>query len=565
LCKELQPALLTDISHLSFYPVPMKHLLFTALLFCGSVVSGSSLSKDSISQYVKTALSGNDSIKQLSIKRLVESGSTDVYPLLAAIYDKKIYLYNEIPVTTGLRKTADDGTDFYELYSLYPDNAPLKDASGIRIIQLVSKLHELEYGRSDRLLIGQIGPYLNLSSADTEKRKASYSQFQALKDKDALPALYKAREKETVPDMKIIAQETIFCIELNASGDAQRKKILIDSLIINWGSNTETILEAYEASEKNPELKAYAEAAITELESKHNRLGIIQNAFSGLSLGSILIMVALGLSIIYGLAGIINMAHGEFLMIGAYTTFVIQSLLPKGDLFFWISLPVSFLVAGAFGFIIERLIIRYLYSRPLESLLATWGVSLVLIQFARTLFGDLTAVRTPAVLSGGWEVTSHLMLPYNRLFIIGLCLFMICITYYTLYKTRLGLRLRAVTQNRNMSSCLGIETSKVDAITFFLGSGLAGTAGCAMTLIGNVVPDMGQTYIVDSFLVVVTGGVGNVAGTIVSGFGIGFVFKILESFFEAVYGKVLILAIIILFLQFKPKGLFPDKGRIAED
>lgn len=543
----------------------MKHILYLTLLFCGSLVSGSSLQKDSLSYFVQASLSGNDSIKQVSVKRLVESGNTDVYPYLAAIYDKKIYLLHNKPVTTGVRKTAEDGTDFYEIHTLYPINAPLTDAAGAATVLPVSSLKEVEFGRSERLLIAQIGPYLTISSVDPEKRKAAYGQFQASKDPAALPALHAALARETAPDVKSIAQETIFCIELQASSDDNRKKILIDSLVLNWGSNTESILEAYEAAEKNPELKAYARAAIAALNSKHERLSVVQNLFSGLSLGSILIMVALGLSIIYGLAGIINMAHGEFLMIGAYTTFIIQSLLPKGDLFFWISLPVSFLVAGAFGFIIERLIIRYLYSRPLESLLATWGVSLVLIQFARTLFGDLTAVRTPAVLSGGWEITSHLVLPYNRLFIIGLCLFMICITYYTLYRTRLGLRVRAVTQNRSMSSCLGIETGKVDAITFFLGSGLAGTAGCAMTLIGNVVPDMGQTYIVDSFLVVVTGGVGNIAGTIVSGFGIGFIFKILESFFEAVYGKVLILAIIILFLQFKPKGLFPDKGRIAED
>ena len=543
----------------------MKHFLYIALLLCGSLISKASLQKDSLSYFVKASLAGDDSIKHLSVKRLVESGNADVYPFLAAIYDKKIYLFNDKPVTTGAKTTAEDGTDFYEVYMLYPDNSVLKDASGAAMTLPLSKLKELEYSRSERLLIGQIGSFLNISSVDPEKRKAAYVQFQSTKDTAALPVLHTALARETSPDLKSIAQETIFCIELNTSTDDKRKKILIDSLVINWGANTESILEAYESSEKNQELKEYAKAAISDLHSKHERLGIVQNLFSGLSLGSILIMVALGLSIIYGLAGIINMAHGEFLMIGAYTTFIIQGLLPHGDLFFWISLPASFLVAGTFGFILERLIIRYLYSRPLESLLATWGVSLVLIQFARTLFGDLTAVRTPAVLSGGWEITSHLVLPYNRLFIISLCLFMIAMTYYTLYKTRLGLRVRAVTQNRNMSSCLGIETSKVDAITFFLGSGLAGTAGCAMTLIGNVVPDMGQTYIVDSFLVVVTGGVGNIAGTIVSGFGIGFIFKILESFFEAVYGKVLILVIIILFLQFRPKGLFPDKGRIAED
>lgn len=277
-------------------------------------------------------------------------------------------------------------------------------------------------------------------------------------------------------------------------------------------------------------------------------------------------MIALGLSVIYGLAGVINMAHGEFLMIGAYTTFVLQNLLPsQSDLFFWISLPMSFLVSGLFGFVIERLIIRFLYARPLESMLATWGVSLVLIQLARTLFGDLTAVRTPTILIGGWEVIPHLMLPYNRLFIIVLSMVMVALTFYTLYRTRLGMKIRAVTQNRKMSACLGIRTERIDVTTFFLGSGLAGTAGAAMTLIGNVVPDMGQTYIVDSFLVVVSGGVGNMFGSVFSGLGIGILGKVFESFFEAVYGKVLILMCIVIFLQYRPKGLFPDKGRIGDD
>ncbi len=528
-------------------------------------MSAFALQKDSVSYYVQTVLTGNDSLKQLSVERLVASGNTEVYPLLAAIYDKKIYWYKNAAVTTGTKNTAEDGKDFYELYTLYPINQPLHESNGTVMIQPISALNSIAFGRSERLLIAPLGPYLNLSSADIEKRKAAYGQLQSVSDVKALPAISAALINEKKEDMICLAKETIFAIKLHTATQVAAKKAYMDSLVLNWGPNAESVLETYSAKETNKELKDYALNAVNELNSKHDTLSIVQNLFSGLSLGSILIMVALGLAIIYGLAGIINMAHGEFLMIGAYTTFIIQSLLPKGDLFFWISLPVSFLVAGAFGFIIERLIIRYLYSRPLESLLATWGVSLVLIQLARTLFGDLTAVRTPALLSGGWEITSHLVLPYNRLFIIALCVCMICITYYTLYKTRLGLRVRAVTQNRNMSSCLGIETSKVDAITFFLGSGLAGTAGCAMTLIGNVVPDMGQTYIVDSFLVVVTGGVGNIAGTIVSGFGIGFMFKILESFFEAVYGKVLILVIIILFLQFKPKGLFPDKGRIAED
>ncbi|GHT32139.1 hypothetical protein FACS189434_03220 [Bacteroidia bacterium] len=300
-------------------------------------------------------------------------------------------------------------------------------------------------------------------------------------------------------------------------------------------------------------------------------IGICQDIFSGISLGSILILVALGLSIIYGLAGIINMSHGEFIMIGAYTTFCTQQLfityLPQAwfDMAFFLSLPLSFVVAALFGLLIERLIIRHLYARPLESLLATWGISLILIQVARNIFGDLTSVKAPALLSGGWHVAEGLTLPYNRLFIIALSAVVFLLVYLLFQKTRLGVKIRAVTQNRNMSACVGIATKRIDMITFMLGSGLAGIAGCAITLIGNIVPNMGQTYIVDSFLVVVTGGVGKLVGCVASGLGIGVISKVFEINFEAVYGKVLLLVLIIIFLQYKPKGLFPEKGRVGED
>jgi urea transport system permease protein len=297
----------------------------------------------------------------------------------------------------------------------------------------------------------------------------------------------------------------------------------------------------------------------------------IQNLFSGISLGSILILVSLGLAIVYGLAGVINMAHGEFLMIGAYTTYSVQLLFTNvlhvhnNNWFFIAALPLSFVTAGVAGFLLERLIIRHLYARPLESLLATWGVSLILIQTARSLFGDLTAVKLPEMLAGGWHVTPGLVLPYSRLFIIALTIAVLFAVHYTLTATRLGMQIRAVTQNRSMSACLGINTRRVDAVTFFIGSGLAGLAGCAMTLIGNVVPDMGQTYIVDAFLTVVIGGVGKLLGAITAGLGIGIFSKVLEAFFEAVYGKVLILLLIMIFMQFRPRGIFPDKGRAAAD
>jgi urea transport system permease protein len=300
-------------------------------------------------------------------------------------------------------------------------------------------------------------------------------------------------------------------------------------------------------------------------------IDICQNIFSGISLGSILILVALGLSVIYGLAGIINMSHGEFIMIGAYTTYCMQQMfttyLPQAwfDLSFYFSLPAAFVAASLFGLLIESLIIRHLYNRPLESLLATWGVSLILIQLTRTIFGDLTSVKSPALLMGGIEVAEGFILPYNRLFIILFSVVVFLLVYLVFQKTSLGVKIRAVTQNRNMSACVGISTKQIDRITFMLGSGLAGIAGWAITLIGNIVPNMGQTYIVDSFLVVVTGGVGKLLGCVASGLSIGIFSKIFEIGFEAVYGKVLILVLIIVFLQYKPKGLFPDKGRIGDD
>lgn len=265
------------------------------------------------------------------------------------------------------------------------------------------------------------------------------------------------------------------------------------------------------------------------------------------------------------------MSHGEFIMIGAYTTYCMQQLfihfLPAAwlDIAFFLSLPMAFIVTGLVGLVLERLVIRHLYGRPQESLLATWGISLILIQIARNIFGDLTAVKSPSVLAGGWMITEDLILPYNRLFIIALSAVIFLLIYLLFQKTRLGIKIRSVTQNRQMSACVGISTNKVDAVTFIIGSGLAGVAGCAITLIGNVVPNTGQTYIVDSFLVVVIGGVGKLIGCVVSGLGIGILSKFFEAGFEAVYGKVFMLILIIIFLQYKPKGLFPDKGRIGDD
>ncbi|MGN7884335.1 urea ABC transporter permease subunit UrtB [Dyadobacter sp. 22481] len=519
---------------------------------------------DSISIRVAAVLNPpNDTARSQALRYLAAQKDPATFPLLAAINDKKLYTLDGKPVTTGEGETS-GGKEVFTVFYLYPQNKPAATKLS------AEQLQKVEISRSERLILNVVLPYLNLTSHDPQKRIMAYGQLVDAKDTGKIALLEKALKQETDPGALTAGREVLFQLKLNETASEHQAKAYIDSLDQNWGENVGLILKNYAEKGNVVSARAYAAEKVKSLESLQGRIEKAQNLFSGISLGSILILIALGLAIVYGLAGIINMAHGEFLMIGAYTTYCMQSLLietlgVKSDLYFWVSLPASFVVAGVFGLVLEKLVIRHLYARPLESLLATWGVSLIMVQTARSIFGDLTAVKAPAFLAGGWQLMPHLVLPFNRLFIIGLTIVVVSLTYLMLYRSRLGIRIRAVTQNRTMSACLGVETRRVDAITFFLGSGLAGLAGCAMTLIGNVVPDMGQTYIVDSFLVVVTGGVGKIAGAIVSGLGIGFLTKVLESFYEAVYGKVLILALIVIFLQFKPRGLFPDKGRIAED
>lgn len=542
----------------------MKTLLIAALVLWTQWAMAAT---DSTTIFVSQIL--HDTEKTYAIQQLAAAQDPQVFPLLNAINQKKLYLLNNQAVTTGEKIESADGTTTYEIYSLYPKNELLVNRNGQPLHTSIDALTVVEINRADRLLLKGILPILDLFSSEPAKRMLAYGQLKDSYAPHRIEMLQLALARETNPDALRAGRDRLFAIQLNTTTDAQTAKMYIDSLAENWGDNAPVFLSGYAKSKKV--MAAYAGQKAAELEHRYDSLQKVQNLFSGLSLGSILILIALGLSIVYGLAGIINMAHGEFLMIGAYTTYCIQTLftevlkVPYTDLLFIISLPLSFLVAGLLGLLLERLVVRHLYAKPLESLLATWGVSLILIQTARSLFGDLTAVKTPAFLSGGLAVSPHLVLPYNRIFIIGLTCLIVVITYFMLYKTRLGLQIRAVTQNRDMSACLGIDTKRVAALTFFFGSGLAGIAGCAMTLIGNVVPDMGQTYIVDSFLVVVTGGVGKIVGTIVSGLGIGFFTKVLEAFFQAVYGKVCILLFIMLFMQYKPKGLFPYKGRLAED
>jgi urea transport system permease protein len=309
--------------------------------------------------------------------------------------------------------------------------------------------------------------------------------------------------------------------------------------------------------------------ATSAIQSNLAMWSAVQNAWYGLSLGSVLLLAAIGLAITFGVMGVINMAHGEMVMIGAYVTFVVQEIIRTSypwlfDYSLLMAVPLAFIVAGAIGILIERSIIRFLYGRPLETLLATWGLSLVLQQAVRTMFGPTNReVGNPSWMSGAFDI-GQITITYNRLWILCFTLAVFAILLAMLRYTSLGLEMRAVTQNRRMAATMGIATSRVDALTFGLGSGIAGIAGVALSQIDNVSPNLGQSYIIDSFMVVVFGGVGNLWGTLVGAFTLGIANKFLEPVAGAVLGKIAILVLIILFIQKRPRGLFALKGRAVE-
>lgn len=319
-------------------------------------------------------------------------------------------------------------------------------------------------------------------------------------------------------------------------------------------------------TEMDSDVRNQAEAALTRINSQLQMYAAIETLFFGLSLGAVLVLAAIGLAITFGVMGVINMAHGELMMLGAYTTYVTQQLMPNHlGLSLVIAIPAAFIISAIAGIVIERGIIRFLYGRPLETLLATFGVSLFLQQTVRSIFSPLNrSVATPEWMSGSLQINDFVSLTWNRLYILVFCVLVFVLLLQILKQTRLGLEVRAVAQNRNMAKAMGIPTGQVDALTFGLGSGIAGVAGVALSQITNVGPNLGQAYIVDSFMVVVFGGVGNLWGTLVAGFSLGIANKLLEPYAGAVLAKILVLVFIILFIQKRPRGLFPQQGRAVE-
>jgi urea transport system permease protein len=447
---------------------------------------------------------------------------------------------------------------------------------------LIPKLDEIR-AEADRAVRQAIKPVIdllknhaNLTSDRSDTRRSAAADLVGTGRPEAITWLEEAAAKEQVWWVKYTMEESAQLIRLRAQDDAIRLpavKKLGELRSQNGLSALQELAQAGAHSDATAQLKilaATAEIAIGQIDSWSWWAGAIETMFRGISLSSILLIMSLGLAIVFGLMGVINMAHGELMMIGAYATFVTQQAFlawfspEMFDWYFPVALPVAFLAAAAFGWVLEATVVRFLYGRLLETLLATWGVSLILMQAARVYFGDLTAVIAPQALRGGAQVMVGVYLPYNRIFIIILSIVCVLGIYFLLFRSNLGIRVRSVTQNRNMSACLGIPTRKVDSYTFAFASGLAGIAGWALTMVGNVDPGLGQNYIVDAFMVVVTGGVGKLAGTIWASLGIGGLNKLIEPVSGAVYGKVFILVGVILFLQWRPQGLFAAKGRSAD-
>ena len=411
---------------------------------------------------------------------------------------------------------------------------------------------------------------MTLMSPDPVARLSAAEAVYKSRDVTALPALEKALASEADPRIKsafTLARAAILLTSATAA-DADRLAA-VDVIVAKGDQDALGLLQSLPADAAAP-LRDAAAAGISKINDSLRLWNVVQNLWFGLSLASVLLLAAIGLAVTFGVMGVINMAHGEMVMLGAYTTFMVQQMLRSYfpglfDYSLALALPLAFLVSGLVGMLIERVVIRPLYGRPLETLLATWGISLILIQTVRTLFGAQNVqVENPAFMSGGMEILSGVVLPWSRIVIIGFALFVLFGIWVLLNKTRLGLFVRGVTQNRQMAACVGVSTARVDTWAFGLGSGIAGLAGCALSQIGNVGPDLGQAYIVDSFMVVVLGGVGQLAGTVYAALGLGFANKLLEAWQGAVLAKIAVLVFIIVFIQKRPQGMFALKGRAVE-
>lgn len=435
-----------------------------------------------------------------------------------------------------------------------------------RIIESRRDFRRVSVNNAQRSQIRQVMALTGLASELSAKRLGAVKQLMRDFDEETLTLIRNAYPEETHPKVRELMAVAL-AIDTLTRNDANLLSDAIDTLSTSLEPRARNALMQFSDATDDDGLKAKADAALVTIDQKIKFYKGLETLYFGLSLGSVLVLAAIGLAITFGVMGVINMAHGELIMIGAYTTFVIQQLMPNHiGLSVLVAIPAAFVVSGLVGIAIERGVIRFLYGRPLETLLATFGISLVLQQAVRSIFSPLNrSVETPSWMSGMLEFNPVFAITLNRLYIILFCFIVFFALLLILKRTALGLQVRAVSQNRAMARAMGVRSERVDMLTFGLGSGVAGIAGVALSQITNVGPNLGQAYIIDSFMVVVFGGVGNIWGTLVAGMTLGVATKLVEPMTGAVLAKILVLVFIILFIQKRPRGLFPQRGRAAED
>ena len=501
--------------------------------------------------------------KQEIAGRLLDSGHPGVRAILTALMDGRVFMRDEDSTGFIVESTAEELSEL----TLIDPVASVVIGSAPR-----GELSRVITNNQLRRYLRTVVPRFSLGSPDAGIRLDAVRQIMRSLDDSAIELLRGRVGQETDEDV-LYEIDTALGLAALDEGDSRARLAAVETLSDRLHPEVYNRLSALVGQtedgsfvEPNADVRRVAAEALSGIELARTFYSVIETAFFGLSLGSVLALVAIGLTITFGVMGVINMAHGELMMLGAYTTYVVQLLMPNYiDLSILVAIPAAFLVAGSAGVLIERSIIRFLYGRPLETLLATFGVSLVLQQLVRTIFSpNNRPVTTPTWMSGSLQFNEAFSLTYNRLYIVLISLVVFGVLLLVLKHTRIGLDIRAVSQNRLMARALGVRSQWVDAMTFGLGSGIAGVAGVALSQISNVGPNLGQSYIIDSFMVVVFGGVGNIWGTLIGGMSLGIVNKVLEPFAGAVLGKIFVLVAVILFIQRRPKGLFPQTGRAAE-
>lgn len=551
-------------------------------------VSQVSAQEESIREKINAIIAMGEGDEQTdAVLALKKTPTPEIVEWLEKWKQGVIYIYEDadgtiIPVLMGdkiegTRKTA---------IRRFVDEAPVLDESGEQVGVGKYDLDMADTNSKLRRAMSEVSSLASLADPDPENRIKAIVKTAIGQRQDRLPALLELQKIEK--DKKVIdaLEESIALINLRS--DDIEKRLAAAELLGKRGSLAafdllKTIAkESAESGDK--EMEKAALLGVKRIEAHISRINAAGTLFRGVSSGSVLLVVAIGLAITFGLMGIINMAHGEFIAVGAYTAYMVQNIFGEGiklspfgqsisipgfgfsefgmNLYFAVAIPLSFIVAALVGLLLERSVIQFLYRRPLESLLATWGVSLVMQQLFRLIFGpNNVQVSSPSWLSGNWTV-NDVVFGWNRLFVIGFAILIIVATWLVLNKTSLGLLIRSVMQNRNMAACMGVRTERVNMMTFAFGCGLAGLAGAFLSQISNVGPSLGQNYIVDAFMTVVVGGVGNILGTVVSALGIGMADQGLQQYLgNPVIGKILVLTLIIIFLQWRPQGLFVTRSR----